>query len=534
MAVDLQGNIINEQGDKTGGQVDVLTGEMLQEGDSIQVPDKPVGTDPTIKADAAINTSLEDIQGVLNQTTAEDAAQGTFQAQIQDLSASLSGEAGTRRTLEEEAGVTADRDALSGIVSQLKALKFDRVAVPLQIQEESAGRGRTRAGVAPLETARLRTNAIKSLQLAATGSILQGNISLAEQHIANALEAEFEPQRIELAALEQAYEFNKDTLERQDKKRADNLALMISERNRLLNNQETNKKTVYDLAKTAQEFGAPTDVVQKALESGDPESALTILGSHIQDPKAKVELANAIFQGKLQQLQFNKASYELDILKKYDGMSPTEYAAEIRRQQEEIASATEEREKASLQADALNQKSILLDSVLESKAIDSVVGPTFLSRAATTPGGVLVRGAVTLPLGGIGALQGAKDALTGSSDKLIGQVEQFISKEFLQSLIDVKAQGATFGALQKAEQDALTAAATFIGQRRIEKGEGENRRVVGYDLSEADFKRELQTIKDLTALAHERAIGKSFSPEQQAAFDAMDKAQNDINFNPAF
>jgi hypothetical protein len=227
-------------------------------------------------------------------------------------------------------------------------------------------------------------------------------------------------------------------------------------------------------------------------------------------------------------------------------MSPTEYAKYLKEEQAAVTAAKSDAEKSRLQATALGEKISLLDGILQSRALDSVVGPTFLSRAASGVTGVLGRfatgfaasapvGAVAgAPFAGVGAVpgalisgtagglalasQGALDVF-GERQNFIASVEQFVSKEFLDNLINVKAQGATFGALQKAEQDALTQAASKIGTWRVTSGTGDERKVVGYNASEEDFRRELATIQRLARVAYERASGNSITPTERSVLD---------------
>jgi hypothetical protein len=274
---------------------------------------------------------------------------------------------------------------------------------------------------------------------------------------------------------------------------------------------DTDKKYIRDLGKMAGENGADQETINNILQAQTPEIAMNFASDFLRSPEAKAELDSIRLDQALKRAQINKVSYELDLLKEYGGLSPKEYANLLKEEQKEIEKAETESEQRMLQGEALEKKIILLDSVLDSKAIDSVVGPSFLARRATDVSGFIGR----VIVGGLPALQGVKDYFTGDADRLVGQVEQFISKEFLDNLINVKAQGATFGALQKSEQDALTAAATFIGQRKIYKGKGDDRQVVGYDMSEKDFRKELKTIQDMTRKAYERATGKKFTTEEE-------------------
>ena len=335
------------------------------------------------------------------------------------------------------------------------------------------------------------------------------------------------------------------------------LTVTLNERSRLLAIQETDKKELYDIGKLAGQNGAASQQVQDIFNSKTKEEAAAKAAPFLQDPLQKQQLSNALLTNELTRLNINKTAYELDLLKKYGGMTPAQYAAYLKDEKKTIEEAEEASEKTRLQGQALGEKMTLINSVLNSNAIDSVVGPSIVSRAATGFGGFAGRfaagavpGAVTggltfgppgILVGGIItgsalAFQGSKDYFTGAGDKLVGQTEQFISKEFLQSLIDVKAQGATFGALQKAEQDALTAAATFIGQRRICSGGGrgvcgEKEAVVGYDLSEADFRKEFGKIQKYAQLAYERSTGNSWAPDEQITWDALESAQSTLQFN---
>lgn len=243
-------------------------------------------------------------------------------------------------------------------------------------------------------------------------------------------------------------------------------------------------------------------------------------------------------QDPLYQLQVIKARKELELMGQ---QSEKERKAEIE--------ALKQAEQA---VPALNNKLNLIDGLLTSPALDSVVGTSIFSRAAggikgvagrilgtaatgfatgatvgsVVPGpgtlaGGLAGGAAGL-IGGIGiASQGAKDVLTGDRQNFIAGVNQLVDKEFLDNLINVKAQGATFGALSDAEGQALRSAATKIGTWAIRDKNGN---VLGYNASEADFTRELNTIRDLTRTAYEKASGQLLTPDEQDFFNTLNES----------
>lgn len=508
--------------------------DLSQPSQPLTVPPAPIPSNPR----PVIDSSLESILAAFNATSPTEQAGSDLQARLLSSIETLGGKKARSAELEKEAGLPVQRQQLQDILGQLQGLQKEAAAIPISIQEESLGRGRTAAGVAPIEAGRLRQNAIRALGLASIGQTLQGNIALAESSIARAISMEFEPEETRLKLLTQLYEFNKDALVREDSKRATALNSYLNERTRILETEKANKEEIYKVGSLAGKYGADTATVQKIFNAKSREEAVVLAGQFLQDPQAKQDLANAVLSAHLTRVNIAKSAYELDLLKQFGGMTPKEYAQSLKDEAAEIKAAKDEQEKARLQGQALGKKITLLDAVLSSKAIDSVVGPTIFSRKPSTEAERKATLAIPL-IGPLLNLQGAVDQFTGSADALIGQTEQFISKEFLQNLIDVKAQGATFGALQKAEQDALTAAATFIGQRRIcsngNRGTcGENSFPVGYDMSESDFRREMETIRELTQIAFQRASGEAWAPDEQAYWDALESSQNSINFNPAY
>lgn len=123
------------------------------------------------------------------------------------------------------------------------------------------------------------------------------------------------------------------------------------------------------------------------------------------------------------------------------------------------------------QADA-QQKIALIDETLSSSALNDAVGPNWFARDW-------------------GSLDLSK--FTGQYQNFIGNVQQLASQEFISNLIESKQAGATYGSLTEREGQALREAATKINNW-AEKDESGN--VIGYNISESAFKRELNRIKD--------------------------------------
>ncbi len=141
------------------------------------------------------------------------------------------------------------------------------------------------------------------------------------------------------------------------------------------------------------------------------------------------------------------------------------------------------------------------------------VGPTRLNRTA---------GALDLTSGGIGARQ-----------DFIASVEQLVSEETLNSLINAKAKGATFGALSEGELTLLKQTASKIGKWAKTDKSG---KVIGYEAPETSFMDELNTLKRLQVKAYEKATGKpylapqSFTVNPQTGGIVINAEQDDESF----
>lgn len=471
-------------------KVDTITSEALQGGQELNIPPIPKGTDYTGQIDSYI-------QNLLGQTSPEEQTQTDLQQRILDVAGMLDSRTERQRQLEEQAGLTAQKQELQSVVNQLQALQKEALAIPIQIQEEFAGRGATRAGVEPIQTGRLRQNAIKSLGLSAIGQTLQGNISLAESTIQKALDAEFEPQEIKLRALERLYTFNKDALERADKKRADALNFTLKERDRILEEQKADKKEVYDIGFLARQNGADTETVSRIIGSENREEALTLAGDYLRDPIAKEQLEQIKLNNILTKEKIASEKQKQYYLELYGGMTPSEYENYIKDKQKEASKLTEEKDKAKFQYDnALEQKTVL-EGLLNHKGMTKAVGVYGLSRF--TPFSI------------------DKSAVA----EFTGNVVNIIDQLTLNKLIEAKDQGATFGALSNEELRLIANAATPINNWKKERSDGS----IYFEISETAFKAQLNklinTYNDSIKLNAQRLGYTDFDDSENATMDLL-------------
>jgi len=101
----------------------------------------------------------------------------------------------------------------------------------------------------------------------------------------------------------------------------------------------------------------------------------------------------------------------------------------------------------------------------------------------------------------------------GATDVFIGKVEQLISDLSLESLIEAKSRGATFGALSENEMRILSSAATTLGAWRKTNDKGN----VWFETTEKAFKDELDNISKIFT----RAIKSTEANEEFSASDPL-------------
>jgi len=275
MAVDKEGNIIQQDGTPTGGQVDVITGEMLKEAPSVNFNRSQES--PVFPVDSL---EIPEIQA----TQPEVEAQG-FSKQIQTLNEQLLGQSAVRTATEEGLGLPESLKQQNALTSQLSGLIKESQAIPLQIQQESIGRGRTAGGVAPIQTGRLRENAIKSLGVASQLEAVRGNIELAQNLADRAVAQRFDPIKEQLAVAQANLQVIKDSpaFTLADKKRALKTELALQDRERAIESSINDETARRNFALKAIEMGLPTGVAEKINLAQSIDEAMRIAAPHMSE-----------------------------------------------------------------------------------------------------------------------------------------------------------------------------------------------------------------------------------------------------------
>ena len=284
----------------------------------LTVPTPPAVTPaPVLQATTTGSAdSLAEIIKTLQTPSAVEADSSTARTQIMETLAQLSGKGTKQAELEAQAKIPEQTRQLNELNLSLQALNKEALAAQLQAERSGETLGFVRGEQGEIE----RQRAIKALTLSAQAQIIQGNIGLAQAQVSRALDLEYEPLTQKLTALKQFYEFNKDTLDREDKKRADNLNLLISERNRILADEKANREQIYKTGVEVSRYGADQTLVQKIFNSKTREEADALASPFLskeyldkrtkEDEQLAISRRNVAVQEAQQKLLEDKFAFE--------------------------------------------------------------------------------------------------------------------------------------------------------------------------------------------------------------------------------
>ena len=362
-----------------------------------------------------------------------------------------------------------------------------------------------------------RQNAIDTAITGAQISAKQGNMIYAQELVKNAIEAKYQPIKDALTIKNQILEQTKDSLSRADKKASEAKILANNLVMKQVEQKMANDKTIQDMMMQASPV-APPDVQANAKaiadKGGSPMQVAMALGQYGGDYyktmllKKQIEtegLQQAKLSGEIKKQGVDYASSMID--------SPIVQAWVARaRQNPKLAIPKQYQDAVTLamsntrfgndnpQVQAIQDKLLKLNDAISGVNNSGAVGPNALARTSLT------------------------SWATGSRQNFVATVKQLVSKETLDTLTNLKAQGGTLGALSDQERVMLQNAATKIGNWEIKDGvEGSGY----YNANESDFKKELETIKNLTERALVKA-GGTVSPSDNPFIKSMGGGQPPI------
>ena len=258
---------------------------------------------------------------------------------------------------------------------------------------------------------------------------------------------------------------------------------------------------------------AQQDLINFAQERGDAKTASEAI---------RLDPNSSTFQDDLADLQSTIApdrEQALDIALKQAQLSKTIRETSLLGEPTPKEREDERKRLASEQGqiETLKDKVSLVDEILGSSGISTRVGTSVITRK---PSSIIGSVAKTLfPPTTAGGLKDITQQLTGEGQQFAGGVHKLASREFLDALIGAKQQGATFGALTDREGDALRAAATQLNDWEVKDKNGNPLGI--WNIDEASFRRELNSIKELANRAITKSGGSILSSDEQSQLDEL-------------
>lgn len=496
----------------------------LQPGSKIAIPPTNVSQMPQLPVVSPQETAVNNAM-----TQNSQAEQGYTQANtdLQTLSKQLENKGTDTLALEQQQGIPQISQKVLELqdLANQKALEANLTPYSLQGQ----GRGITTGILRGQEAVKQRQLQVEGIFANAQLQAAQGKLQLAQSQVDRAITLKYEPILAKIDAQKQILENNKYLLSRADQKLATAKSALLDQQKMEQEQKMAEEKAISDVGMTLRKYGVSDAVIKDVLASSSVNDAIMKAGNNLQDPKAKMELENMRVEQLVKRAELAKVQRATALLGQ---KTPAETKAEL--------TAIK---KAKAGVPVLEDKMLLLDGILSSDAIDSVAGPTFLSRAAGGVSGIAgrfvagavpgaVAGSFAGPVGaGVGAVvggtalaaQGLKDVF-GDRQNLIASVSQLTDKAFLDELLLLKERGGTLGQVTEREGQALKNAATRFGKWEIKDDKGN---VVGYNVSEKDFRDEVEKMKKSTNRILTELRGSQYSAEEQQVLDEI--FNNDVD-----
>ena len=262
------------------GFINTITGESLK---SVTAPQFKIPTPSAPVSTQGIDITLPELK-----LTKEEGEESALSKSIREINERLVGAGAFKRAEEERAGVPVLRKEQEDITARIRAIQAEEKAVPLQIQQEFAGRGVTAGGVAPIQTARLRELGIKALINSAALEATKGNLTTALDQVDRAVATKFdsiiEERNIKIANLELLQKSPEATLA--DKNRAQR-QIQIQENLKKQEQAEKDKqeeiwKVGVKYADEARKTGTFKSIVSDQIAKAQTkEEALRIMGENL-------------------------------------------------------------------------------------------------------------------------------------------------------------------------------------------------------------------------------------------------------------
>lgn len=216
----------------------------------------PISVATLPEATTSVTAPISDVEGLISQLEGRD-----VKAEV------------TAQTAEQQRG-------LNEINKQIKLHQ----ARSLEAEKKALKMGET-TGFARGEAERTReSNAVRALELSAQAQAAQGDLQLASTLATDSINEKYKKVEADLRKKRNDIIANYDNLSPADKKRADATLLRLNAEDAFVKEKKANETKLKDIGNIAAAKGAPLNLVQKAMATGDTIKANTMLAPYL-NPK---------------------------------------------------------------------------------------------------------------------------------------------------------------------------------------------------------------------------------------------------------
>ena len=220
--------------------------------------------------------------------TAPEQKANDLTSQLEDLNNQLTGRSAYQTQQEAAQGLPALQATQKDLTARASALSNEALQIPLQLQQQATGRGITAAGLAPIQTAALRNNAIQSLSVNSLLQASQGNITYAQSLADKAVAQKYDPIQEQITAATKNLQLvlNSPEYSLADKNRAQQQLNIQNQKQQQLDQAKQNAQAINNIALDAAKNGADSATLQKISSAANPNDALQIAaaGGFIKTP----------------------------------------------------------------------------------------------------------------------------------------------------------------------------------------------------------------------------------------------------------
>lgn len=262
----------------------VITPESLQTPTPITLP-QPVNdqtaTNGMIAGATQTSKSITDyIKELTPPVTAEQTQSDTLSKQLMDLVGQDTGKASALSTAETAAGLPDLKKQLSDINGQITVKNADYNAAFNSLENTPQ---QIASVVGSKQQQLQRTQASEIGMLTARAQALQGNITLAQDTAAKAVDLQYSAIEDQIAVKQAQLKILEPILTKQEKVQADALNRKYEEQKIAIAEQKANQKAIQEMILNAAAQQAPADLVNAASKATTPLEATKILGKYSGD-----------------------------------------------------------------------------------------------------------------------------------------------------------------------------------------------------------------------------------------------------------